>query len=264
MDISQLSVIEAPPEYLRMRVSLTFDPASFDELGRHAVVDIKRALAGVGRPLNTFRKLLDWGSGPGGTVKQLPGHFPGEIHACDIDREAVEWVRANLPFVQAALSDEWPPLPYDDGEFDLVINHSVLTHLDEAHQDAWLPELRRVLSPQGILLLTVHGTFSQDFWAANLRTDEPHREERIATMYRDVDRHGIYFMQDGTWAADFPDYYQNTFHSPWYVFEHWSRFMEIAAYIPRGSLSLQDMVVLRHKRREVPERTVTPAVRSAT
>ena len=237
-----------------MRVSLVSDPASFDKLGRHAVVDLKRALAGIGRPLSTFRRLLDWGCGPGGTVKHLPGHFPGEIHACDIDREAVAWVEANLPFVEARTCDEWPPLPYDDAAFDLVINHSVLTHLDEAHQDAWLAELRRVLSPRGILILTVHGTFSQDFWAANLREDELHRDERIEIMYREVDRHGIYFMQDGAWAADFPAYYQNTFHSPWYVFEHWSRFMEIAAYIPRGSLSLQDLVVLRHKRAEVPER----------
>ncbi len=35
-----------------------------------------------------------------------------------------------------------PPLRYADGEFDLVINHSDLTHLDEAHQDASLPQRR--------------------------------------------------------------------------------------------------------------------------
>ena len=263
MDTDETTAIEAPPEHLRMRVSLVSDPAQFDELGRHAIVDLKRALAGIGRPLNSFCTLLDWGCGPGGTVKHLPGHFGGEIHACDIDREAVAWVEANLPFVRATASDEWPPLPYADGQFDLVINHSVLTHLDEAHQDAWLTELRRVLAPQGILVLTVHGLFSQDFWAEHLPRDEAGREERIATMYREVDRRGIYFMQDDVWAADFPAYYQNTFHSPWYVFEHWSRFLEIAAYIPRGSLSLQDMVVLRHKRGEVPERTVPRATARA-
>ena len=68
-------------------------------------------------------------------------------------------------------------------------------------------------------------------------------------------------MQDDAWAADFPSCYQNMFHSLSYVFEHWSRYMEIAAYLPRGSLSLQDMVVLRHKRAEVPDRTFARTIR---
>jgi hypothetical protein len=91
--------------------------------------------------------------------------------------------------------------------------------------------------------------------ADHLPTDDPRREERIAAMYREIDLRGIHFMRDETWAADFPSFYQNTLHAPWYVFEHWSRFLEIASYIPRGSLSLQDMVVLRHKRADGRERT---------
>lgn len=248
-----------PPEPLRRRVSLVSDPDEFDALGRHSIVDLKRALSGVGRPLNTFARLLDWGSGCGRTVRHLPGHFPGAIHACDIDGEAIAWIAGHLPFVEAITCAGLPPLPYADGAFDLVINHSVMSHLDEAYQDAWLAELGRVLGPDGILVLTVHGAFSQRFWAAHLPADDPARAERIATMYRTVDRHGIYYMRDDSWAADFPSFYQNTFHAPWYVFEHWSRFLEIASYIPRGSLSLQDMVVLRHKRTDVAERAFPPA-----
>jgi SAM-dependent methyltransferase len=209
----------------------------------------------VGRPLNTFKTMLDWGCGCGRTIRHLPQHFPGAVHGCDIEAEAIAWVDANLDFVRAITSGGLPPLPYDDGAFDLIINHSVMSHLDEAYQDAWLAELARVLSADGILILTVHGAFSQAFWAKHLPQDDPLREERIAAMYREVDLHGIYFMRDDSWAADFPSFYQNTFHAPWYVFEHWSRYLEIASYIPRGSPDpVRDHGGAAHKRRTGWER----------
>jgi ubiquinone/menaquinone biosynthesis C-methylase UbiE len=49
------------------------------------------------------------------------------------------------------------PLNFADQHFDLIFNHSVVTHLDEKYQDAWLAELHRVTKPGGILLLTVSG-----------------------------------------------------------------------------------------------------------
>jgi hypothetical protein len=37
-----------PPEHLRVRVSLVSDADAFDALGKHSIVDLKRALSGVG------------------------------------------------------------------------------------------------------------------------------------------------------------------------------------------------------------------------
>jgi hypothetical protein len=53
-----------------------------------------------------------------------------------------------------------------------------------------------------------------------------------------------------------PESYHTTIHAPWYVFEHWSRFFEIVAYIPDGSLS-QDLVVLRRHEDDAPAPSVT-------
>ena len=48
-------------------------------------------------------------------------------------------------------------LDYPNQSFDLVYAFSVFTHLDIKAQKAWRDELRRILRPRGILLLTVHG-----------------------------------------------------------------------------------------------------------
>jgi Methyltransferase domain. len=48
-------------------------------------------------------------------------------------------------------------LDYANQSFDLVYAFSVFTHLDLKAQRRWRDELRRILRPRGILLLTLHG-----------------------------------------------------------------------------------------------------------
>jgi hypothetical protein len=63
-----------------------------------------------------------------------------------------------------------------------------------------------------------------------------------------LERDGIAFMDRGV-PPDFPlpDWYQNTWHAPWYVFEHWGRWFEIRGYVPGGALGLQDHVLLERR-----------------
>jgi SAM-dependent methyltransferase len=85
------------------------------------------------------------------------GDFPGtEFYGVDVDEEAIEWCRKNLPGSFAANSAE-PPLRFPENYFDVVYCFSVFTHLNEAMQNQWLSELRRILKPGGALLITVHG-----------------------------------------------------------------------------------------------------------
>ena len=65
---------------------------------------------------------------------------------------------------------------------------------------------------------------------------------------RDFDEKGfVYITEDSYQYGPFPDFYHSTFHSPAYVFRHWNRFMEVEAYIVRGSLGFQDFVLLRRR-----------------
>src|SRR5207244_9030240 len=91
------------------------------------------------------------------------------VHGSDTNAEAVAWCRANLPFGRFETNGLAPPLAFADDSFDLVYALSVFTHLTVDLQRAWLGELRRVLRPRGLLLLTTHGRAYLDRLSAEER-----------------------------------------------------------------------------------------------
>ncbi|MEZ4688896.1 MAG: class I SAM-dependent methyltransferase [Ignavibacteria bacterium] len=48
-------------------------------------------------------------------------------------------------------------IPFQDGEFDVVLSSQVLEHVEDS--DNYLSECRRVLKPGGLLILSTHGTW---------------------------------------------------------------------------------------------------------
>ena len=154
--------LPVPPRQLIVKVAGTPDVEWFLESGRRAAESIRAATARNGRPLDEVRALLDFGCGCGRVLRHWIGMHGCERHGCDTNDEAVEWCRRNLPFAQFEVNGLAPPLPYDDDRFDLVYALSVLTHLTEDLQRAWLRELRRVLAPGGLLLVSTHGDAYRD------------------------------------------------------------------------------------------------------
>ena len=55
---------------------------------------------------------------------------PKRLYAFDIDQEGLSWVNEYLPWVETSCTDGLPPLAYADATFDLIFNHSVMTHLE--------------------------------------------------------------------------------------------------------------------------------------
>lgn len=236
-----------PNQDLRFRVT-GHEPSesAFIEQGRHSLTDLERGLRVVDKQFGDFSRLLDFGCGCGRVTRHLAAlvreHPTLEVHGCDIDSDAIAWAQENLPFATFLHNDGLPPLPYPDAHFDIVTNHSVFTHLPEDYQDAWLAELRRVVEPGGILLLTVAGIFAFEGLVASYR-DWPADPSEIQSTYRNK---GILYVSDDSWTGStFPAFYHSTFHNPYYVLEHWATFFIVEAYLPRGALELQDLVVLR-------------------
>ncbi|WP_296746766.1 class I SAM-dependent methyltransferase [Mesorhizobium sp.] len=203
--------------------------------------DLDRALASIQKSYEDFNDILEWGCGCGRILRHLPvPALPRKLYGNEIDAEAIEWISSNMPWIETSLTKGKPPLPYPDGSFDLIFNHSVMSHLDEEYQDAWLAELARVLRPGGVVTLTVHGQHAFDQFSGGIPADSPVRKQVTDVYYG----RGLFYTKDDDWGADFPDFYHSAFHSVRYIFDHWSKFLRVRQYIPRGALDYQDMVVL--------------------
>jgi len=235
-----------PPDELIDRVTAGVTETNAEEIregfrrtGRQSVADIERALGAVGRTLESYPSVLEFGCGCGRIIAWLePLAKHCALHGTDIDGAAIAWCARELPFAEFGVNPHEPPMGYADASFDLVFNHSVFTHLDERHQDMWLAELRRITKPGGTVVLTVHGEHAFDDVEASSGADAAGWRERL-------ERDGILFIEDDAFVGSaFPSFYHTTFHAPWYVHEHWGRTFSIRAYLPRAGLDYQDIVVL--------------------
>jgi ubiquinone/menaquinone biosynthesis C-methylase UbiE len=118
--------------------------------------EISAALLGP-RLSRTGQRLLDAGCGTGGFLRwaQDTGAF-GHLSGVDIAPGAIELARERVP--GAALSvTSLADLPYGDSSFDVVVVNDVLQHVAEAELEQSLGEVRRVLRPDGVLLLRTNG-----------------------------------------------------------------------------------------------------------
>lgn len=182
----------------------------------------------------TPRRLLDWGCGCGRVTSFFLRDLPRtEVHGCDIDGEAIAWCRASLG-ERFAVIDPFPPTPYADGSFDVVVGYSVLTHLRRELQTAWMAEVRRLLAPGGLLLATLHGEFVMAF-ARNPQVDEEVAATGVSDCQADANLDGI--APAG--------YYRGTYQSRAYTTGELARGFEVLEYVPQAITNFQDLVVLR-------------------
>ncbi|MGI8803851.1 MAG: class I SAM-dependent methyltransferase [Solirubrobacteraceae bacterium] len=147
--------LPVPPAKLRVLVSGTADPEFFINTGRRQATFFREMLDRNDVPLTQSSSVLDFGCGCGRIARWWAGS--SVLFGCDPNRELVAWCRANLTFMNAAVSEDDPPLPYPDATFDFVYALSVFTHLPEAPARAWMDELARVVKPGGHVLFTTAG-----------------------------------------------------------------------------------------------------------
>ena len=75
------------------------------------------------------------------------------VVGADIARDAVDYARGHFPAPNLRLAQaDCLALPFSDGRFDLVVAFEIIEHLE--NPEAFLAELRRVLDPSGVLILS--------------------------------------------------------------------------------------------------------------
>ena len=242
-----------PPRRLRTRIG-SITPADYVANGRLVADRIAAATALAGRSLDSFSAVLDFGCGTGRVLDHVaPRLAPGAtVHGVDVDSESIAWAQAQGRPVQFGVSGYTPPLDFPAASFDLVYAISVFTHLDREKEQAWLEELRRVLRPDGVAMLTVLGSALYDRVRTTgdaLGVTQPMVD--IARRHGALEDEGLVFLpyaRRGTAAQGSPDMgdedYGLTFHGEQYLQETWGRWFEIVARVPRCINVHQDAVLL--------------------
>ena len=209
-----------PPAEMRYRVSASPHADNFIAIGKKCALDIKSALKKVDIELESFNRILDFGCGCGRTLVHIRPLAPkAQFTGTDIDAKAIKWCREHIDFALFSLSKPKPPIEYATESFDFIYAISVFTHLDENYQFRWLEELRRIIKPGGILLVTLHGS-----------------------------KNGQGFVFERSYEEGlFPDWYQNAYHSHDYVLENFGKFFAVLDYSPKGMNNSQDVVVLQKR-----------------
>jgi SAM-dependent methyltransferase len=190
----------------------------------------------AGRPIAELGTVLDWGVGCGRVLRQILESGQGRAGrtiGLDIDEVNVGWCAENL-----AAHGDFGVLSLDGFELeersvDFLYGISVMTHLTEHHQLMWLDQIRRILKPGGLAVLSINGE------------GQYYREPQ--TLFAPfVERFGFFdSIADDAIGEDRSTYYRATYNSRSYIQQTWPRYFEIIDVIVMGHFA-QDYVVLRN------------------
>lgn len=245
VSVAQTGVPGVAPLPLRYRVQGDTSLKTYLWGGSISREGIERALGGLGRKINDFERVLDFGCGCGRTLLWFRDvGYPTRFYGSDIDAEAIGWCRRNLPFARYDCNAPAPPLSYPDGSFDLLYALSVFTHLDAEQQLAWMDELLRVLRPGGVALLTFLG-HDPGLSDGTGPAKEAGRWARLSGADLDeLERRGVLFVHRRRLQGLFPEGYGDTFNTREYLREQLQARFNVLAYEPLGFAGVLDLAVL--------------------
>lgn len=196
--------------------------------GALAADSIRRILARNGRDIRDVRCLLDFGCGCGRVLRHWAG-LGAEIHGSDYNSRSIAWCRDHLTFATCQVNGLKPPLPYRDGQFDLIYALSVFTHLPEPLIDAWMREMERVLSTDGFLIISTHG----EAYLGELTPDQQAQFRAGQAVVKDhesagTNRCGVYVSET-------------------YIRTHLAARLRVVDFVPQGATGnpVQDLVLLQ-------------------
>ncbi|HSW22800.1 MAG TPA: class I SAM-dependent methyltransferase, partial [Burkholderiaceae bacterium] len=176
------------------------------------------------------------------------GFMLTDLFGCDVNGIAVRYLKtACRPRTHLRATDYNPPLPFSNGAFDCVYSISIWTHLPVSMQIAWLEEIRRILKPGGLALISTSG--HRALKSRHARADK----DWSPISSDDLRREGIIY-REYQWYAKQPDKfpgitssYGQTAHCPLYIEREWSKVMPVLSVQETAIGVAQDLVVMRRE-----------------
>lgn len=228
-------------------------PQTKDREGYHGNRHFEYWLSGLSQHQEVLRLIqrygagrssfVDLGSASGRLIRHMAAYDTFDtLWAFDISWRHVAWMQRYLPTnIKVANTSSIPHLPLEDNSVDCVAAMSVFTHI-ETFESAWLAELRRVLRPGGIAILTVVGEWQIEnlnpSWPmSSALTKHPDWSEDMLDRIRE---HGKLVLRH---AAN-KSYSSNVLYSRDYIARNWGRVFEVLEQ-SRPQNAAQDRVIVR-------------------
>jgi SAM-dependent methyltransferase len=214
---------------------------------------VLEALSASGQALGKGDHVLDFSCSSGRVARALAAALPDvSWHGCDPNVEAIEWAQANLPQVDAFVSEPSPPLPFDDGALAAVFAISVWSHYSASAALRWFEEMHRVIRPGGHFIFTTHGLQSCVWFTAN--PDGGLRSSLgagwVAETARRLQDQGHCFWQmfgtHGDWTVVSPEW-GLSFFTPEWLLENISPAWSLTLYRIGRAQWNQDLFVLERR-----------------
>jgi len=197
--------------------------------------------------------VFDFGCGCGRTTRFL--QMIPELNVCgaDVNLSLVKWCQENLEMITTVNNKVVPPLKFIDGKFDFIYSLSIFTHLNESAMVAWLDELARITSDNGIVLLTTHGYTALDIICQSEQHQQmfqmSHKKaEELRSSLKTKQFYNQAYTSEVIEAANAGEDYGNSFIHDSYIKEQWTRgVFDVVEFIPGGLRGWQDITILRRR-----------------
>jgi len=209
--------------------------------GKKEFENMRAACAQFGVFLEGMARVLDFGCSNGRVTRWFPT-TKSEVWGSDIQMDKVLWAQENLgPPLRFLVNGVEAHLPFPDGYFDYVAAQSVFTHVVGSHV-AWMLELCRVLSRNGVLFITLHDEATLD------PQKTPRAQKLLSTYFKgiqeiapDLKQVGFLAMNPYTRVDDLAQVYM----SREYLVRALPPWMNLVGMVERAYSELQTAYILR-------------------
>ena len=207
-----------------------------------------------GGPILPSTAVLDFGCGWGRIIRfLLKDVSPDNLWGIDCNEALLTFCRESNPWCRFEVNEPLPPTTLHGGSFDLIYSYSVFTHLSEPVHMQWLAELRRLLKPEGILIVTVRprGFIS---YCGSLTEDSAlshGSQASLVGMFPDTeaalgDYDGGRYCYAPYDRSSYGDWWGEACVSPSYIDKAWAGLFDVVDFIEDPARFKQHIVVLRN------------------
>ncbi len=110
------------------------------------------------------KRVADIACGSGYGTQMLSSAGARSVHGMDISEEAVEFARQqyNTANVTYSVGNAQDLMTISDGEFDVVVSFETIEHIEDV--EAYLDEMKRILCPGGVFVVSSPDRRLASFW----------------------------------------------------------------------------------------------------